>query len=72
MASLRRHIRVARSADDVWKVIRDAGIIADWFPEIEKSWAEGTHRPVEFSDGYSLEEEIVTCDDELRRYLVEE
>jgi len=68
MASLRRHIRIARAADDVWKVVRDAGSIAEWFPEIEKSWADGTHRHVEFSAGYSLEEEIVTCDDELRRF----
>jgi hypothetical protein len=68
MASVRNHIRIARSADDVWKVVSDAGLAAAWAPNVEVSSVSGNRRHVEFAEGFSLEEEIVTSDDELRRF----
>ena len=68
MASVRNHIRVARSPDEVWKVVSDAGALAVWAPNIVKSSATGNMRHVEFAEGFCLEEEIVMSDDELRRF----
>jgi len=68
MGSVRNHIRIGRSSDDVWKVVSDAGSLAAWAPNIEKSSASGNMRHVEFAEGYALEEQIITSDDDLRRF----
>jgi hypothetical protein len=72
MASVRNHIRIARSPDDVWKVVSDAAAIAAWAPNVEKSSVSGNmrHAELKISDAQclALEEEIVTSDDELRRF----
>ena len=68
VASVRNHIRIQRSPDDVWKVVSDAGAIAEWFPNITHSSASGNMRHVEFDEGFSLEEEIILSDDDLRRF----
>jgi carbon monoxide dehydrogenase subunit G len=67
MGTMRNHIRISRSPDDVWKVVRDAGSLAAWAPPVERSSVVGKMHHVEFAMGYSLEEEIVTTDDALRR-----
>lgn len=67
MATIRQHIRINRSADDVWKVVSDAGAISSWFPGIETSSASGTTRQCS-TGGASIVEEIVTSDDDLRRF----
>src|SRR4051812_31145416 len=66
MATIRKEARINRSADEVWKVVSDAGNM-DWFPGVESSSLTGTTRTVTFSGGITVEEEIVTNDDELRR-----
>ena len=68
MRTWRRHIRIARSPDEVWKVVSNAGELAAWAPNVEKSSILDNLRHVEFSNGMILEEEIVTNDDELRRF----
>ena len=68
MASVRKHVRVARSADDVWKVVGDASAIASWSPNIQASPVSGNRRHIDYVAGYSTEEEIITCDDALRRF----
>ena len=68
MGSMRNEIRIARSAEDVWKVVSDGGALAAWAPPVERSSTSGNVRHVDFAGGYSLEEEIVTSDDELRRF----
>jgi carbon monoxide dehydrogenase subunit G len=68
MASVRNHIRIARSPDDVWKVVSEAAALHEWAPGVTKSSASGNWRHVEFEVGFVLEEEIVTSDDELRRF----
>jgi hypothetical protein len=67
MASVRKHIRIARPPEQVWKVVSDVGVIADWFPMIESSSATGSTRTCTMAGGGGLEEEIVTNDSELRR-----
>ncbi len=68
MSSLRFHTRINRPADDVWKVVSDSAVIADWFPGIEKASVSGNVRTIEMGPGVSLQEEIVNNDDSLRRF----
>lgn len=68
MATIRHHAHIDRSPDDVWKVVADAGAISAWFPGIETSSAEGNVRRCSMGEGAELVEEIVTVDNELRRF----
>jgi carbon monoxide dehydrogenase subunit G len=65
---MRRHVTIRRPADEVWAVIADAGSIAEWFPSMATSSVDGTTRSITMSSGMAVTEEIVTCDDELRRF----
>lgn len=67
MATVRQHIRIDRPADDVWKVVSDAGAISSWFPGIDTSSASGSTRQCSMGDT-TIVEDIVTNDDELRRF----
>lgn len=68
MATIRHHTQIDRSPDDVWQTVADAGAISAWFPLIEESRAEGDSRFCTLQGGGKLEEQIVTSDDELRRF----
>jgi hypothetical protein len=68
MRTWRRHIRIARPPDEVWKVVSNAAELAARDPNVEKSSVSGNMRHVEFAGGMILEEEIVTNDNELRRF----
>ncbi len=68
MATIRHHAQIDRSPDDVWRAVADAGAISTWFPLIEASRAEGDSRFCTLQGGGKLEEQIVTSDDELRRF----
>src|SRR5437763_11711496 len=67
MATIRADARINRSADDVWKVVSDAGNM-DWFVGVEACSLKGTTRSVTFTGGITVDEEIITNDDELRRF----
>jgi uncharacterized protein YndB with AHSA1/START domain len=67
MATIRHHAHIARSPNDVWKVVSDAGAISNWFPGIDTSSVDGSARRCSMG-GSELAEEIVTVDDELRRF----
>jgi polyketide cyclase/dehydrase/lipid transport protein len=67
MATVRAHARIARSADDVWKVVADYTSIADWFPGMDSSSGGDGKRVVTFG-GHEVPETIVTIDDSLRRF----
>lgn len=67
MATIRHHAHIERSPEDVWKVVSDAGAISNWFPGIDTSSAEGNTRRCSVGES-ELAEEIVTVDDELRRF----
>jgi hypothetical protein len=68
MATIREHIRVNRPADDVWKILSNASDMS-WFPTVEAStMPTPSTRSVTFEGGFTVEEEIVTNDDALRRF----
>lgn len=68
MASLRSTARIARPADEVWKVVSDPAGISAWFPGIESATASDGTRTCTLAGGMALEEDIVNVDDALRRF----
>ena len=68
MASLRSTARIARPADEVWKVVADAAGISAWFPGIEQASADGGTRSCTLAGGHELHEDIVNVDSDLRRF----
>jgi uncharacterized protein YndB with AHSA1/START domain len=68
MASVRVHTRIAAPADEVWKVVSDAGNVAAWFPPIASSSAVGATRTIQLHNGPVITEDIVTSDQVLRRF----
>lgn len=68
MASLRNERRIATSADAVWNVIRRPESIPEWFPGIVACRVEGNLRTITTAIGLEMPEEILACDDSLRRF----
>ena len=66
--SVRRHVRIARPAAEVWARIGDPARIQEWFPGIASSTVDGTTRVIEMDSGLPMPEEIVTHDDVQRRF----
>ncbi len=57
MASLRSTTRIARPADEVWKVVSDPAGISAWFPGIEQATAGDGTRSCTLAGGHQLEED---------------
>jgi hypothetical protein len=68
MATVRRQVRIARRARDVWAVIGDPVTIADWFPGITAAEVDGDTRVIHTETGLPLPEQIVTNDPLQRRF----
>lgn len=68
MATVRQHHRISRPPDEVWKVVSDPGAISLWFPGIDDVVVSGTTRTCTMGGSAKLVEEIVTNDDDLRRF----
>ena len=68
MGTVRRQVRIARSADDVWAVVGDPLSIARWFPGIVAAAVDGTTRTITTASGIPMAEEIVTNDSIQRRF----
>jgi hypothetical protein len=68
MASVRSHTYLARSADEVWKVVSDPVGLVAWFPNVVNVTLDGPVRTVEVTGGIQVQEEIVTNNGELRRF----
>lgn len=66
--SVRRQVRIACSADDVWALIGDPARIQEWFPGIVGCTVEGTTRVIDTGSGLPIPEEIVTNDPLQRRF----
>lgn len=66
--SVRREVRIRRSADDVWAVIGDPARVQDWFTGITDSVVDGTSRTITTGSGLPMPEEILTCDPIQRRF----
>ena len=67
MATVRRHVFIARAADDVWTLVGDPARLHEWFPTTATE-VEGSKRWVSLASGLRFEEEIVTLDHDLRRF----
>lgn len=66
--SVRRQVRIARPADEVWSLVGDPARIAEWFPGIVSATVEGDIRTVVTGAGLPMPEEIVTNDALQRRF----
>ena len=67
-ASVRRQVRIARPAEEVWALVGNPRRIAEWFPGIESATVEGASRTIVTSAGLSMPEVIVTNDPLQRRF----
>lgn len=66
--SVRRHVRIARPAADVWALVGDPARLPEWFPGIVGAAVDGTSRIVTTGGGLPIPEEIVTNDPLQRRF----
>ncbi|OWY60696.1 hypothetical protein B7486_67815, partial [cyanobacterium TDX16] len=60
--TIRREVRIARSAAEVWSVVGDPSTIHRWFPGMADSTVDGTTRLITTGSGIPLPEEILTVD----------
>jgi uncharacterized protein YndB with AHSA1/START domain len=68
MATVRREVRIACAADDVWKLVGDPAAIPKWFPGIVDATVDGATRVITTASGLPIPEEIITLDRLLRRF----
>ena len=66
MASGKAEASIARSPDDVWKVLREFGGLVDYMPGIESCTVDGDIRTVGMM-GISVKEQLRDLDDDTRR-----
>jgi carbon monoxide dehydrogenase subunit G len=65
---VRRHVRIGRSAAEVWDRIGDPARLHEWFPGIASTQVDGTTRVVATAAGVPIPEQIVTNDPLQRRF----
>jgi uncharacterized protein YndB with AHSA1/START domain len=68
MASIRRQVRIARPASDVWSLVGDPTALPRWFPGVADAQVDGTTRVITTDSGIPMPEEIVTNDRLQRRF----
>lgn len=66
--SVRRAVRIDRSADEVWALIGDSARLHEWFPGIVDTTVDGTSRVITTGIGLPMPEEILTDDAIARRF----
>ena len=67
-ASVRREVRIARPAAEVWAYVGDAVRLPEWFPGIDEATVDGTTRVITTHSGIPIPEEILTVDAIQRRF----
>jgi carbon monoxide dehydrogenase subunit G len=65
MAHAETDISIDRSPDDVWKLVRDFGGIAEWMPGVETCEVDGDVRTIGMM-GISIKEKLMNLDDATR------
>lgn len=68
IGSIRHHVRLHRSADDVWELVGDPARLHEWFPGIVACSVEGNVRIITTATGVPMPEEILVCDNTQRRF----
>ncbi len=67
MTSVRSQVLLDSPVDTVWALVGDPARIAEWYPSIDTATVEGGQRTITIGD-VTAEEDIVTLDDEQRRF----
>jgi hypothetical protein len=65
---VRRHVRINRSAADVWARIGDPSRLPEWWPGIDSAVVDGASRVITTGAGIPMPEQIVTNDPLQRRF----
>jgi len=68
MASIRRQLRIARPASDVWRLVGDPAALPRWFPGVADAQVDCTTRVITTESGIPMPEQIVTNDPLQRRF----
>lgn len=68
LGSMRYHVHIRRSADDVWALVGDPTTLHTWFPGIVDCTVEGNTRVITLGSGMPMPEEILVRDNVLRRF----
>jgi len=66
--SVRRCIRIARPACDVWAMVGDPVRLAEWFPGITSCTVDGDCRVVITGTGLPMPQQLLTIDPLQRRF----
>jgi hypothetical protein len=66
--TVRRQVRIARPADEVWALVGDPSRIPEWFPGITGAKVDGDTRVITTGSGIPMPEQIVTNDPIQRRF----
>jgi hypothetical protein len=69
--SIRHHVRLHRSAADVWSLVGDPARLHEWFPGITSCSVDGMDRTIVTGAGMAMPERIVTLDHDQRRFQYE-
>jgi uncharacterized protein YndB with AHSA1/START domain len=67
-ASVRREVRIAAPADEVWAWVGDPARLPEWFPGIDECSVDGTTRVIVAHSGIPIPEELLTVDPLQRRF----
>ena len=70
MASGKAEVSIATNPDDVWKLIRDFGGLADYMPGIDSCTVDGDVRTVGMM-GIEIKEQLRDLDDDTRRLTLQ-
>jgi uncharacterized protein YndB with AHSA1/START domain len=68
LGSMRYHVQINRSADDVWALAGDPARLHEWFPVVTSCTVDGATRVIVLGSGMPMPEEILVRDDTLRRF----
>ena len=67
-ASIRREVRIRRSADELWEWVGDPARLAEWWPGITACVVEGDSRTITMGSGLPMPEKLLTIDRLQRRF----
>jgi carbon monoxide dehydrogenase subunit G len=65
MATGRAEVSIERNADDVWKLVREFGSLAEWMPGVETCTVDGDVRTLGMM-GMQVKERLRSLDDDAR------
>ena len=67
-ASIRREVRIRRTADELWEWVGDPTRLAEWWPGITACVVDGDSRTITMGSGLPMPERLLTIDRLQRRF----